>query len=151
MPEETKSMESNKGIQINWGAFNVPTLIAVGTVLWYTATSNEQQNSRITATETSIDQINTSRLARNAEINKSIEGMSLKIAPIDNMQYRLTLAESGVADTNRRIDRQTDTMQGFRENVGDLVTQIALLRQVIEQAFPEKAALLSSTPKELVK
>lgn len=134
-------MEINRAVQVNWGTFNVPTIISVLGILWYTATHYERQDARIEAIESS-------RIARSTEINTSILGLQSKVAPIENLSYRLTVVEQGVADVNRRVDRQSDSMQGIRDDIGALSTKFEVLSQKIEGILPEKRAELEKSLSE---
>lgn len=129
-------MQQNRTLQINWGTFNIPTIFAVASVLWYTAGKQERQDSR-------LDAIEISRVQRSTEINKVLEALQMKIQPVDNITYRVTVLEQGVADVNRRIDRVGDSMQSIRNDIGTVSTQVQLVNQKLDAIFPGKKADLS--------
>lgn len=133
-------MENNRTIQFNWATFNVPTILAVATVLWYAATHSERQDAR-------LDAIEINRVARSTEVNKMLEAMQMKVSPLDNLTYRLTVAEQGLADVNRRVDRVGDSMQNIRDDIGGLSTQIQLVNQKLDAIVPEDK-LKITVPKE---
>lgn len=129
MNERPVAVEMNRAVQVNWGTFNVPTILSVLGLLWYTATHTERQDAR-------IDAIEISRASRSIELNSSIMALQAKVAPIDNLLYRLTVVEQGVADVNRRVDRQSDSLQGVRDDIAGLSTKFEVLQQRIEAVLP---------------
>ncbi len=138
-----RDMESNARVALNWGTFNIPTIVAVATVGWYTATKQERQDAR-------LDAIEINRAARSAEVNKMLEAMSIKVSPLENVTYRVTVLEQGVADVNRRVDRVADSMQGIREDIGAVSTKIEVLTNQLQQLLPgQQRANLNEPPKAL--
>lgn len=129
---------------MNWGTFNVPTLLSVLGILWYTATHTERQDSRLEMNETT--QIDTRKL---------VEDLRTKTAALDNVVYRLTTLESVVAGnnvaTNARIDRQTDALQDIRKGIGDLSTGFEVLSSKVDNALAPKKSELTIPPPELAR
>lgn len=138
-------MESNKTVQINWGTFNVPTLLSVLGILWYTATHQATQDSRIGVIEDS-------RSASKVEYTKRIEALEAKAGKQDNIEYRLTSLEQKVDGNNRainaRVDRQTDALQGIRDTLGTLSANVLVISNKIDNALPIKKSELDLPPPE---
>jgi len=134
-------MENNTKVQLNWGVFNIPTILAVGGLLWATADRAARQDARLEAIENS-------RIQRSVEINKVIEQLTTKVVLIDNMQYRLTIAEQGLSDVNRRADRINESVSSrldrVQESINTLTTKFEVLDQRLRAAIPN-----DKPPKEL--
>jgi hypothetical protein len=149
----TMQVEQNGKLQINWGIFNIPTIIAIATVLWVTSAKQERQDARLDQFDTYIVNRERDRQTRSAEINKMLDTLTVKISPIDNLTYRVTVAEqqiaAGLADVNRRVDRVGDSMQGIRDDFGELTSKIDVLSEQVRAAFPKKADLFDTPPREL--
>lgn len=150
MDGEDKAMhvEQNGKLQVNWAQINVPTIIAVAGVLWWTATKQERQDARLDTFDVYINTREKERTLRSAEINKMLETLTTKTSPIENLTYRITVTEQGIADVNRRVDRVGDSMQNIRDDVGSLSSKIDVLTEQVKAAFPKKAEL-DNTPPEL--
>lgn len=132
-------MDSNRAVQINWGTFNVPTIISVLTVFFYMSTGNERQNAR-------LDSIETTRETNLTQYATTMSAIQTKVAMVDNIIYRVTVLEQGIADVNRRIDRQTDSMQDIRDNIGTLSANFQVLSQKIETFINPRKAEMEITP-----
>jgi uncharacterized protein HemX len=127
-------METNRSLQFNLGMFNVPTLVGIvglGLMVYQSGQKQERQDAR-------LDAIEINRTARSAEVNTMLQALTEKTSPIDNITYRLTVVEQGIADANRRIDRQSDSMQAIRGDIAGLSTSIEVLRQIIDARLPQR-------------
>lgn len=129
-------MESNRTVQVNWGTFNVPTLLSVLGILWYTATHTERQDNRLEISE-----------ANQVTINKAIDDLRAKTSVLDNLTYRMTTAEAKIDGNNvalnARIDRQTDALQSIRDDIGKLSTSFEVVSQKIDNILPRQKTELS--------
>lgn len=141
-------VEQNRKPLINWAQINIPTIIAVAGVLWWTAAKQERQDTRLDTFDTYITTREKERSARSAEINRMLEALTTKISPLENLTYRITVTEQGIADVNRRVDRVGDSMQNIRDDVSTLSSKIDVLTEQVRAAFPKKAEL-DHTPPEL--
>lgn len=140
-------MENNRQVQFNWGTFNIPTLAAaagLGLMLFNAGARQQSQDSMIEAQKSRADMLDLQTAARSAELNKVIEALQLKVSPLDNITYRLTTVEAGIASTNARIDRQSDSLQLLRDGLAKLSTQL----EVITSRLPEKKAENDGPPRE---
>lgn len=126
-------MESNQRIVFNWGAFNIPTILAIASVGWLTATKQERQDAR-------LDAIELQQTARAVEVNKLFEAMQVKTVPVDNLVYRVTSLETGLNEANRRMDRVGDSFQGVRDDISGLSTKFEVLSQKVELVLPGNQA-----------
>lgn len=145
MTEGLGAVETNRNIQLNWGAFNVPTLVGIlgiGVMVFNAGGRLQEQESRVA-------NIEASRTERQLSYAKQADLVTANAASIANLVYRLTIAEQGIISTNARIDRQTDSIQDFRGDLAKVNTSIELLSQQIKILLPEKKAELSQPPAEL--
>lgn len=143
--ERNFPMENNKQVQFNWGTFNVPTLATILTVLWYTATHSERQDSRIDALE-----INNS--ASQASIARTLEALQIKTQPLDNITYRVTVAEQNIvanhASVNARVDRQSESVQSLSADINKLSISFSVLSEKIDSALPTQKSDFMLQPAE---
>lgn len=144
-------MEQNTGIRVNWGQVNVPTVVGIvglAVMLWNASARVEQQAGRTTALETYNSNLEKDRLRRRSETDGKIEALQARTAPLDNAIYRITVAETGIADVNRRIDRQGDVLQALRSEIGAMSSKIDVLSEQVRASLPKKAEL-DRLPSEL--
>lgn len=137
-------MESNRTVQVNWGTFNVPTLLSVLGILWYTATHTERQDSRLDINETAL-----------SSTSKLVEDLRAKTAALDNVTYRLTTLETVVAQNNAninaRVDRQSDALQDIRKGIGDLSTGFEVLSNKVDTVLGPRKSEIVVPPPELAR
>lgn len=145
MKTSRMDVQMDKTFRLNFGTFNIPTILAVAGVLWWTATKQERQDARLDTFDVYINTREKERTLRSAEINKMLETLTTKTSPIENLTYRITVTEQGIADVNRRVDRVGDSMQNIRDDVGSLSSKIDVLTEQVKAAFPKKAEL-DNTP-----
>lgn len=133
-------IQQNRAIQVNWGTINIPTILSVLGLIWYTATHVERQDSR-------LDTIESSRADSRTDINQRFQAVDQRIAPIENLVYRMNTLETVVQKNNEavnaRIDRQTDALQDIRTSIGNLSTSFEVLSQKIENNLPLKKTELA--------
>ena len=146
-------VDQNSRVNVNWLTFNIPTILAVAGVLWVTSAKQERQDARLDTFDSYIASRDRDRATRSAEVNRMLEALTVKISPIENLTYRVTVAEqkldAGLADVNRRVDRVGDSMQSIRDDVGELSSKIDVLTEQVRAAFPKKAEL-DTPPRELL-
>lgn len=149
MTEGNGTVETNRNIQLNWGAFNVPTLvgiIGIGVMVFNAGGRLQEQESRVA-------NIEASRAERLANYTKQAELVATNASVTSNLTYRLTTLEATVSGNNiavnARADRQTDSIQDFRSDLAKVNTSIELLSQQIKILLPEKKAELDRPPPEL--
>lgn len=140
-------VQVSKGVQVNWGTVNIPTILSVLGVLWYTATHTATQDAR-------IDNIEVSRAAAITDYKAELSVIRTEVAKISNMEYRLTTAETSIDKNNEavnaRIDRFSSALQDIRDGIGKLNTNYELLSQKWDQSFPLKKSELETTPPPLI-
>jgi hypothetical protein len=148
MTEGEPTVETNRNIQVNWGTFNMPTLVGVvglGLMVFNAGQAIQRQDGRIT-------NIETSRAERQLAASKQSDLLAVNTASIANLAYRLTTLEANVSGNNiainARADRQSDSIQDFRSDLAKVNTSIELLSQQIKILLPEKKAALGTTPPE---
>lgn len=124
-------MEIDRGLKVNWATFNVPTIIAVLTIGWYASAKQERQDAR-------IDAIEQARASAIVTYDKRITAIEAKVSTLDNITYRVTVAEQGILNVNARADRIVDSMQGLRSDIAALSTKFEVLSQQIRTALPDQ-------------
>ena len=139
-------VQMDKTFRLNFGTFNIPTILAVAGVLWWTAAKQERQDARLDTFDTYISTREKERTQRSAEINRMLEALTAKVSPLENLTYRITVTEQGIADVNRRVDRVGDSMQNIRDDVSNLSSKIDVLTEQVKAAFPRKADLDNAPP-----
>lgn len=142
-------MEQNKDVKVNWGTINVPsiaTMLAVGAIIW-------NASGKLTEQEARLNSIETQRTAKALEVNATIRSIQDSISAIPNLIYRITVAEQGINDLNRRVDRVGESMnnnfEAIRQGMNDLSTKFEVMDEKIDQRLPEKRAELDVPPPEL--
>lgn len=136
---EEGNMQQNPNIQLNWGTFNVPTIVGLITILlmiWDAGAYQQKQEARLEALRERVEELISTRnklVAENEQRLKSIEAL---LSTIPNLSYRITIAEQGLVSTNARIDRQSDAIGSLREDIGGVRTALEVLTQKIEAAVP---------------
>lgn len=129
-------MEVNRGVQWNWGTFNVPTIALCLTIAGMVYNMGGKQ----AAVDAQLTALQVAAATRSAEVNKVLEALQAKVTPVDNLSYRLTVAEQGLSDVNRRVDRTADSMtNGFdsiRKDIGELSTKFEVLNSKLQATFP---------------
>lgn len=129
-------MQSNGKLNLNWATFNIPTIIAILTVGWYLATKQERQDAR-------LDAIEASRAQARAENADTLRQLQLKVSGMDNIAYRITVAENGITNVNTRIDRVgesvTERLDRLQESLTALATKIEVLDQRLVSSMPKRA------------
>lgn len=132
-------IQYSRGLQVNWGTINIPTIISVLGLLWYTATHTERQDSRLETLE-----------ATRVDWKEQVNSINSQIAPLGNMVYRLTAAEATIqnnnASVNQRIDRFNDTITSVRNDINKLSTNIEVMSNKLDNVLPMKKTDLN-TPK----
>lgn len=110
-------MKQDVTLTWNWLRMNVPTLIAVAGVGLFI--NNGLRDA-----------------AREAELlNKSVSSIKETVAPLNNLEYRLTRAEGYLNEAHTRIDNLSNTMINnidlIRRDVNRLTTQVEVLSSQI--------------------
>lgn len=133
-------MKSETTLIWQWLRINVPTLLAIGGLIWYTADNNRAQLSRIEAIETSRVERAKEADAKFSAINSSLSALSQKVDPIGNVTYRIDRAEVQIGETNKRLDRLAETIVNsldlIRRDVNGLSTRVEVLSQKIDSITP---------------
>lgn len=111
-------MEISRGIQLNLGTFNIPTLVLVGGLIWTSAGKQERTDARLDAIEIAIQSMRTSVLV------------------VPNLDYRMTVAEQSLVSLNQRQDRFGDSISGVRDSMATLSTKFEVLTQRLELVVP---------------
>lgn len=106
-------MKHDTAITWNWFRMNVPTIIAIAGVGLYI------NNGLIDA-------------KRQAEIlAQSMKSVQEAVAPLNNLEYRLTRAEAYLGEAHKRIDGLSNTMINnvdlIRRDVNRLTTRVEVL------------------------
>lgn len=141
-------MENNTKVQVNWGTINVPTVLSVLAILWYTASHQATQDSRIGVIEDS-------RSAAKLEYTKRIDTLesdnAKQEARIGQLEYKTATNEAGIVAANARMDRFSDAFQDVRQSIAALSTKFEVVSTKIDNAFPFKKSELTNPPPELAR
>ena len=142
-------MDQDTRLRVNWLNVNVPTIASiVGMAVLFMNWS-----SGLTATQVRqdarLEQIEESRATKARETAEQFALIMTAIAKLPNLDYRLTVAESGIVAANQRIDRQSDAIGDLRDGISRVNTSIEVLTQRIESALPLKKSALDITTPEL--
>lgn len=146
-------MKSDATLTMNWLRMNVPTLLAIGGLVWYTAQNDAQQEARIDAIEKSRQERSKEADGKFAAINTSVSVLSQRVEPMTNVVYRVGVVESQVVETNKRLDRLQEVLlasiEALRKDVNTMSTRVEVLAQKIDAITPIKRAGLEAPPPEL--
>lgn len=118
-------MKSETTLIWQWLRINVPTILAIGGLVWYTAENNATTNARLQALETS-----------SSGITSSVNALVARVEPLGNVTYRVGVVEGQVLETNKRLDRLAETivqsLDMIRRDVNGLSTRVEVLSQKID-------------------
>lgn len=106
-------VRQDTALTINWLRVNAPTIMAIVGVGWYIGTGYTQVSTQLDAMKT-----------ENAKVQA-------QLAIMQNLPYRMDLAETAMRDTNSRVDALSNTiinqMDLIRRDVNRLTTQVEVL------------------------
>lgn len=123
-------MDQDRSIRINWGNFNMPTIGGIAIII--AALYNQGGNqARVDAR---LDFIETSRTANMAANNARLALIEASVSKVANIEYRITVNESGIVATNARIDRVTDAVGGIRDDIAKVTTAVEVLTEQLKAA-----------------
>ena len=128
-------VESNRNVQVNWGTFNVPTLLSVLGILWYTATHTAVQDQRLGVIEDNRSSSRIEYVKRFEAIEADVRALNSQVGQVE---YKTTTNEANIASANQRMDRFSDAFQDIRQTLGDLSTKFEVVSTKIDNAFPMK-------------
>lgn len=133
-------MKSDTTLTWNWLRMNVPTLLAIGGLVWYTAQNDAKQEQRISTIEQSRVERAKEADLKFSGINASIASLSQKVDPLGNVTYRVGVVEGQIGETNKRLDRLAETIVNsldlIRRDVNGLSTRVEVLSQKIDTITP---------------
>lgn len=119
----------NAAMTWDWVKGNIPTIIAVGGLFWYTA----QDNATMKALQQSEKQ---ERMERQVEIDRAFSDIKAQIAPIGNLVYRVSVLETGLMEISRQnalnIEAFRKTGNDISRDVNTLSTKVEVLTSRIE-------------------
>lgn len=131
-------MDQDRSIKVNWGTFNVPTIIGmlgIFVVVFNQGGVQERVDAR-------LDNIEESRAANIASFNARIANIEAVVSKVANIEYRITVNEAGITATNSRIDRVTDTVGSLRDDIAGVRTSIEVLTEQLKNGVPRKTELV---------
>lgn len=150
-------MKSETTVVWQWLRINVPTLLAIGGLVWYTAANNTSTLARIDAIEKSRVERSKEADAKFSAINSNMAALSQKVDPIGNVTYRVGVVEGQINETNKRLDRLAETILNsldlIRRDVNGLSTRIEVLSNKVDAITPQRRTSLEQNrvPVELVR
>lgn len=131
-------MDQDRSIKVNWGTFNVPTIIGmlgIFAVVFNQGGVQERVDAR-------LDNIEETRAANIASFNARMAAIEAIIAKIPNVEYRVTVNEAGLIAVNSRIDRVTDTVGSLRDDIAGVRTSIEVLTEQLKGSGMRKSELI---------
>lgn len=115
-------MKTDTEVHVNWFRFNIPQILTIGSTLLGVALF--LNNGIRDATQATT------------ELKEQIVRIQQTIAPLNNLEYRLTRAEDSVKEAHTRIDNLSNTMINnidmLRRDVSRLTTQFEVLSAQIQ-------------------
>lgn len=155
---DNSEMKSDPVLTMNWLRMNVPTLLAIGGLVWYTAANNTQMHARIEAIETSRVDRSKEADAKFAGINTAVAALSSKVEPLGTVHYRVGVVEGQISETNKRLDRLAETivqsLDLIRRDINGLSTRVEVMSNKIdsmaEKAGPRRAEIAPMLPEPTV-
>lgn len=135
-------MVQNRDINVNWLQFNVPTLIsvvatAIAVVLWIN-TKNDEQNLEIQNLKIRLAEADSYREQRSkatdtnfARIDSRMTELVVQVSPLQNVPFRMNSVEASLAETNKRLDRVSETfvnaVEVIRKDISTLSADVKVL------------------------
>lgn len=123
-------MDQDRSIKINWGNFNIPTIVGIlgiGAMIYTQGGKQERVDAR-------LDYIEQSRSQNAAVYNARIAAIEADVAKITNIEYRITVNEQSIVAVNSRIDRVTDAVGGIRDDIAGVKTAVEVLTEQLKSA-----------------
>lgn len=114
-------MKQDTAVTFNWLRFNVPQIVTmIAGIVGFTLFINNGIRDAARMSE---------------ELKVSIQSIQQTIAPLNNLEYRLTRAEGYLSEAHGRIDNLSNTMINnidlIRRDVNRLTTQVEVLSSQI--------------------
>ena len=132
-------MQQSKEVSVNWLRINVPSIISI-VVAAVTMTMYIQR------LETRLDVMEQSQQQRAAASDKNSEDIRQQLQQLSTLPYRMNVVESGLTQTNQRMDQYLQTLgakiDGMGDRVNSLSTKVEVLSQKIDALTPQKRAEL---------
>jgi len=138
---------TRRDLEFNLGTFNVPTiagLLAIFLLVWNGSNSRATMDAQ---TQLRLDSIERDRTSARQNYESRMRDIEAVTSSIPNVVYRVAVVEQGVAATNGRLDRLSDSVGGVRESVSDVGAKIQILTDRLEGILPlRKTELLQEAP-----
>lgn len=133
----------NTSMTWDWVKGNIPTIIAIGGLFWYTA----QDNANIKA---HLDENDRYKTTRSAQTDKNFADVNSALKNMSDLPYRMGAQEGKTQALNDRVDRLADAILGsqeaIRKDIAGLSTKVEVLGSKID-TFSEKPQAGSLRPK----
>lgn len=133
-------MQQETHVVWQWFRVNVPTLLSIGGLIWYTATNDASQRHRLEAIENSQKDRAVVTDEKFATIKSDLALVSQRVEPLSNVVYRVTVVEGQVSETNKRIDRFSESiinsLELIRKDLSGISTRIEVLAQKVDTLSP---------------
>lgn len=124
----------NNSMTWDWVKGNIPTIIAIGGLFWYTA----QDNAKIKA---QLDETDRYRNTRSAQTDKNFADVNAALKSMSDLPYRMGAQEGKTQALNDRVDRLADAILGsqeaIRKDIAGLSTKVEVLGSKID-TFSDK-------------
>lgn len=123
-------MQNNTGTVVNWRAFNVPSIVAVITV-------GVGLTMYVARLEGRVQQGEEYREMRSRSTDANFAKIDARMQMLDTMPFRVTSAEKGLEEVNKRVDRVVDLInngfEGLRKDISALSTRQEVTASKIDE------------------
>jgi len=110
---------------------HLPTIAMIGGLFYYQWNQDAEQDKAINAIEVSRVERSKEADQKFSNINNGVLELNTKIAPLDNIAYRVGVLEGSLSETNKRMDRLSESvinsMEGLKKDTNQLSTKIEVL------------------------
>lgn len=142
---------TRRDLEFNLGTFNIPTVVGLLTIIAMIYSNSAARATLDAQTQIRLDNIERDRTAARQANDIRMRDVETVTATMPNLMYRVTVVEQGVAATNARLDRLSDSLNGVRDSVSDVGTKVQILTDRLEGILPLRKTALEPTQLELQK
>lgn len=139
---------TRRDLEFNLGTFNIPTIagmLAIFLLVWNGSNSRATMDAQ---TQIRLDTIERDRTSARQANEARLRDIETVTSSMPNIVYRVTVVEQGVAATNARLDRLSDSVGGVRESVSDVGAKLQILTDRLEAILPLRKTEFA-VPREL--
>ena len=121
---------------IDWIKSNIPTIIAIGGVFWYTASDNATMKAQLAESERY-------RAARSQQTDANFANINASLQRMSDLPFRMGAQEGKTQAVNDRVDRLADTILASQEAIRKDISALSTKVEVVDS----KVTTLADRPK----